>query len=252
MNSAELVIPCYNEERVLPDSVAKLRAWCAAELPYAWRIVIADNASTDGTLAVARRLAEEHPTDVGYVHLDQKGRGRALKRAWLASAADAMCYMDVDLSTDLAAIRPLLGAVLDEGYDLAYGSRVAGQADIKRSFRREVNSRGYIALIKLLFWTKFSDAQCGFKAITREAARELLPRIEDGAWFFDTELLITAEKSGYRLKEVPVRWVEDPDTRVSFPQDIVKMGSDLVKLRLRRLPTRAELRAGSAPPPGGA
>ncbi|MHB8685110.1 MAG: glycosyltransferase, partial [Dehalococcoidia bacterium] len=123
MRCAELVIPCYNEQRVLGDSVAKLRAWCAAELPYGWRIVIADNASTDGTLEVARRLAEEHPQEVGYVHLDQKGRGRALKRAWLESAADAMCYMDVDLSTELADIKPLLCGVLDEGYDVAYGSR---------------------------------------------------------------------------------------------------------------------------------
>ncbi len=248
MRCAELVIPCYNEQRVLGDSVAKLRAWCAAELPYGWRIVIADNASTDGTLEVARRLAKEHPQEVGYVHLDQKGRGRALKRAWLESAADAMCYMDVDLSTELADIKPLLCGVLDEGYDVAYGSRVSGKADVERSLRREINSRGYIALIKLLFRTKFSDAQCGFKAITREAARELLPHIEDGEWFFDSELLITAEKAGYRLKEVPVRWVEDPDTRVRFPQDIVKMGSNLVKLRLRKLPTKAQLQAAGTQP----
>ena len=135
-----------------------------------------------------------------------------------------MCYMDVDLSTDLADISPLLGGIVDEGYDIAYGSRLARAANIERSFRREVNSRGYIALIKLLFWTRFSDAQCGFKAISRQAADELLPHIEDGEWFFDTELLITAEKAGYRLKEVPVRWVEDADTRVRFPQDMIRMG----------------------------
>ncbi|MBF6599842.1 MAG: glycosyltransferase family 2 protein [Dehalococcoidia bacterium] len=243
MKKVELVIPCYNEQRVLAESVGRLRAWCAEALPYAWRIVIADNASTDDTLAVAEQLAAADPDGVGVIHLDRKGRGRALKRAWLASAADAMCYMDVDLSTGLPEILPLLSGVVDEGYDLAYGSRVAGAAEIERSFRREVNSRGYIAMIKLLFWTKFSDAQCGFKAITRQAAHELLPHIEDGAWFFDTELLITAEKAGYRLKEVPVRWVEDPDSRVKFPQDMITMGSGLLKLRARKLPSKAQLRA---------
>jgi glycosyltransferase involved in cell wall biosynthesis len=234
MKSVDLVIPCYNEERVLAGSVERLRAWCEQHLPYRWRIVVADNASTDGTLAVAQRLAAEDPDGVGFIHLDQKGRGRALRRAWLESSADAMCYMDVDLSTDLSMITPLLAGVLEEGCAIAYGSRLAKGADIERSLKREINSRGYVTLIKLLFWTRFSDAQCGFKAITREAAQTLLPLIEDPEWFFDTELLILAERRGYRLKEVPVRWVEDPDTRVKFPQDIIKMGSKLVKLRFRR------------------
>jgi len=239
MAAVDLVIPCYNEERVLAQSVERLRAWCAEQLPYRWRVVIADNASTDRTLDVAKELQAQHPDDVSVVHLDRKGRGRALKAAWLASEADAMCYMDVDLSTDLAMVKPLLAALIDEGYDIAYGSRLAKGADIERSFLREINSRGYITLIKLLFWTKFSDAQCGFKGITRRAAQALLPRIEDGEWFFDTELLITAEKGGWRLKEIPVRWVEDPDTRVKFPQDMWKMGSKLVRLRLRRFERKA-------------
>ncbi len=240
MKSVDLVIPCYNEERVLAESVEKLKAWCAGHLPYRWRVVVADNASTDATLAVARRLADEDPDAVGVVHLDRKGRGRALKRAWLESNADAMCYMDVDLSTDLEMITPLLAGVLEEGRDVAYGSRVSRGSDVERSLKREVNSRGYIAFIKLLFWTKFADAQCGFKAITRDAAQQLLPHVQDGEWFFDTELLILAEKGGYRLKEVPVKWVEDPDSRVKFPQDIIKMSTQLIKLRLRRdMPKKA-------------
>jgi glycosyltransferase involved in cell wall biosynthesis len=234
MKSVDLVIPCYNEERVLAESVGKLKAWAAQHLPYAWRVVVADNASTDGTLAVAQRLAADDPERVAVVHLDRKGRGRALKRAWLESTADAMCYMDVDLSTDLAMITPLLAGVLEEGCDVAYGSRVSRGSDVERSLKREINSRGYIAFIKLLFWTKFADAQCGFKAITHEAAQRLLPHVQDGEWFFDTELLILAEKGGYRLKEVPVKWVEDPDSRVKFPQDIIKMATQLIKLRLRR------------------
>lgn len=246
MKSVELIVPCYNEEAVLAESIARLRAWCTENLTYAWRIVIADNASTDDTLAVARRLAAEDPDGIAVLHLERKGRGRALKQAWLASTAEVLCYMDVDLSTDLHEITPLLAGVLDEGFDVAYGSRLAGASDIRRSLRREINSRGYNACIKLLFRTKFSDAQCGFKAITQKAARELLPHISDGEWFFDTELLITAEKAGYRLKEVPVRWREDPDSRVRFPQDMIKMGSNLLRLRLRKLETKEELRAGSS------
>jgi glycosyltransferase involved in cell wall biosynthesis len=238
MKSVDLVIPCYNEERTLADSVAKLKAWCAEKLPYTARIVVADNASKDGTLAVAERLAAEDPAGVAVIHLDQKGRGRALKRAWLESPADAMCYMDVDLSTDLEMITPLLGAIIEGGADLAYGSRVGRGADIERSLKREINSRGYIAFIKLLFWTKATDYQCGFKAISRDAAQALLPHARDGEWFFDTELMIMAEKGGWRLKEVPVRWVEDPDSRVKFPQDIIKMGSNLLKLRFRKLPKK--------------
>ena len=239
MKSVDLVIPCYNEERTLAASVEKLRAWCGEHLPYKWRVVVADNASTDGTLDVAQGLQASHPDDCAYIHLDRKGRGRALKQAWLSSPADAMCYMDVDLSTDVNMITPLLSAILEEGFDIAYGSRVSRGADIERSLKREINSRGYIAFIKLLFWTKFADAQCGFKAISHDAAQQLLPHIEDGEWFFDTELMITAEKGGWKLKGVPVRWVEDPDTRVKFPQDIWKMGSQLVKLRFRKLPKRA-------------
>jgi glycosyltransferase involved in cell wall biosynthesis len=234
MKSVDLVIPCYNEERVLAQSVDKLKAWATANLSYAWRVVVADNASTDGTLAVAQRLTAEDPDGVSYIHLDRKGRGRALKRAWLESSADAMCYMDVDLSTDLAMLTPLLAGVLDEGYAIAYGSRLAKQSDIKRSFKREINSRGYVLLFKLLFRAKFSDAQCGFKAITREAAQALLPLVDDGEWFFDTELLVLAQQRGYKMKEVPVKWTEDPDTRVKFPDDIIKMVSNLVKLRFRR------------------
>ena len=238
VKSVDLVIPCYNEERTLAASVEKLHAWADEHLPYKWRIVIADNASTDGTLGVAQQLAARFPDEVAYVHLDQKGRGRALKKAWLTSTADAMCYMDVDLSTDLDMIPPLLAGVVEDGCDLAYGSRVSKGSEIERSLKRELNSRGYIAVIKLLFWTKFADAQCGFKAISHDAAQQLLPFVEDGEWFFDTELMIIAEKGGWKLNEIPVRWVEDPDTRVKFPQDAIKMGRKLVRLRFRSLPKR--------------
>jgi glycosyltransferase involved in cell wall biosynthesis len=233
MKSVDLIIPVYNEEKVLAQSVATLREWCQKNLPYKWRVVVADNASKDGTLAIAQQLAAEDPDGTGFIHLDQKGRGRALKKAWLESTADAMCYMDVDLSTDLAMITPLLSAVLEDGYDIAYGSRVAKGSDTKRSLKREINSRGYITLFKLLFQVKFSDAQCGFKAITRQAAQALIPQVQDVEWFFDTELLVIAEKRGWQLKEVPVKWVEDPDTRTQFPRDVIRMARDAFRLRRR-------------------
>jgi glycosyltransferase involved in cell wall biosynthesis len=235
MKSVDLVIPCYNEERVLAQSVETLRAWCADNLAqYRWRVVVADNASTDRTLEVAQQLAAQDPDGTGYIHLDRKGRGRALTKAWLESRANAMCYMDVDLSTDINKVAPLLAGVLEEGYDIAYGSRVSKDSDIERSWKRELNSRGFITFIKMLFWTRTADYQCGFKAMTKEAAQQILPHVQDGEWFWDTEMLIIAEKGGWKLKEVPVRWIEDPDTRVRFPQDIWKMGSQLVRLRFRR------------------
>lgn len=241
MKSFDVVIPVYNEERVLERSVETLRSFLRESFPYRWRIVIADNASTDGTLRIAEELARRSPDEVRVLHLDEKGRGRALKRAWLDSKADAMGYMDVDLSTDIAKTVDLARAVLDEGYDLAYGSRLARGAETTRSLKREIVSRGNMAVIKALFFVRFSDAQCGFKAITREAARALLPLVRDTYWFFDTELLIKAEKAGYRLKEIPVRWQEDPDTRVQLAQDIAKQLRGLLRVRFERIPRREEL-----------
>ena len=233
MASVDIVIPVYNEEHVLTDSVATLRKFLAEGFAHQYRIVVADNASTDGTRAVAQRLAEEH-TDVACLHVPQKGRGRALRAAWLDSPADIVCYMDVDLSTDLAAFPPLIESIASEGYDVATGSRLAREADIRRSLRREAISRGYNVMIKGLFFTRFSDAQCGFKAASRRAVQDLVPLIENNEWFFDTELLILAEKAGYRLKEVPVRWLEDPDSRVNVPRTVGEDVRGLLRLRWKR------------------
>jgi glycosyltransferase involved in cell wall biosynthesis len=240
----DIVIPVYNEERDLPSCIATLRGFLRKGFPYPWRIVVADNGSTDGTLALARSLAQQYPQEVEALHLPEKGRGRALKRAWLASDRDVLVYMDVDLSTDLSALRPLVDAIAHEGYHIAIGSRLARGARVRRSLKREVLSRGYNLLIRLLFWTPFTDAQCGFKAIAREAARALLPHIKDNAWFFDTELLITAAKRGYRIKEVPVVWVEDPDSRVKILRTVGQDLAGLLRLRLGGIP-----RVG--PPPQG-
>lgn len=235
MTTVDAVIPVYNEEHVLAHSVGTLHAFLTEHLPYDWRILIADNASTDGTLAVARELNARHKR-VDFLHLDQKGRGRALRKAWLESDADVVSYMDVDLSTELAAYPPLIDAIVQEGFDLATGSRLARAAQTTRSAKRELISRGYNLLIKAVLWTHFSDAQCGFKAVSRRAADVLVPLVENNTWFFDTELLVLAEKKGYRIKDLPVRWVEDPDTRVRLGSTIREDLAGLWRLRTHRIP----------------
>lgn len=217
----DAVIPVYNEAHVLERSIAKLSAFLERSLPYDWRIVIADNASTDDTLAVAQQIALINRR-VNVLHLDQKGRGRALKQAWLQSDAAVLSYMDVDLSTDIRSYPALVRAIAEERYDVATGSRLKRGSRTTRGLKREFISRTYNLMIKAAFWTRFSDAQCGFKAISKRAARELLPLIENNEWFFDTELLILAEKRAYRIKDLPVRWVDDPDTRVNIQKTVME------------------------------
>ncbi len=213
--TVDIVIPVYNEEVELESHTETLRGFLSAYLTdFDWTITIADNASTDNTLTIARRLAKKHIQQVRVLHLDLKGRGRAVKKAWLETKADVHCYMDVDLSTDLKHLPPLVRS-LQRGYDIAIGSRNArGSRVYGRGALRTFTSKMYIALIKMTFWVKFGDAQCGFKAITDEAAKALLPHIEDNAWFFDSELLIMAEKLGYRIYEEAVTWIDNPGSTV--------------------------------------
>jgi glycosyltransferase involved in cell wall biosynthesis len=211
----DIVVPVYNEEVAMEASVRHLHAFLSDEMPYAWRIVIADNASTDATLAVSRALAFELD-DVTVLHLEDRGRGRALRAAWMASDADVLCYMDVDLSTDLRALLPLIAPLVSGHSEVAIGSRLAPGARVVRGPKREVISRCYNRLLRFALRARFSDAQCGFKAIRADAARGLLPEIQDQGWFFDTELLVLAQRRGLRIHEVAVDWIEDPDSRVDI------------------------------------
>ncbi|MEU4443484.1 bifunctional glycosyltransferase family 2/GtrA family protein [Actinosynnema sp. NPDC050801] len=211
----DVVVPVYNEERDLAPCVRKLHADLAQTFPYTFRITIANNASTDGTRAVADGLARELPA-VAAVHLAEKGRGRALKAVWTESDAAVLAYMDVDLSTDLAALAPLVASLISGHSDLAIGSRLARGARVVRGPKREFVSRCYNLILRGTLATRFTDAQCGFKAIRADVARRLLPHVEDTGWFFDTELLVLAERAGARIHEVPVDWVDDPDSRVDI------------------------------------
>ena len=212
--SVDVVVPVLNEEQTLPRSIPRLVSSLATNYQGTWTVVIADNGSTDETLAVAEQLSREEPR-VRWIHLDQRGRGRALRKAWLESNAEVVSYMDVDLSTDLAAFPKLIEAIA-EGADVAIGSRLmAGSRVEKRTLRREITSRGYNLLIRAMFpQSGIVDAQCGFKAVRYETAQRLIPLIKDNAWFFDTELLLLARRFGYRLAQVPVHWTDDPDSHV--------------------------------------
>jgi glycosyltransferase involved in cell wall biosynthesis len=227
----DIVIPVYNEQAALAGSIRRLHDYCSSELHYDWRIVIADNASTDGTLAIARGLARTRDR-VEVLHLDQKGRGRALRTAWSASGADFLCYMDVDLSTDLRALAPLISALASGHSEVAIGSRLAAGARVVRGRRRDLISRSYNRLLHLALHARFSDAQCGFKAIRADAARRLLPEVVDQGWFFDTELLVLAQRRGMRIHEVAVDWIDDPDSRVDIVSTALGDLRGVLRMRL--------------------
>lgn len=209
----DIVIPVYNEADVLADSVTTLHRFLTNEFPFTWRITIADNASTDTTWQVASVLAATMD-GVRAIHLDQKGRGRALRTAWTDNDAAIVAYMDVDLSTRLDALLPLIAPLVSGHSDVAIGSRLATGSAVARGPRREFISRTYNTILRAVFGNGFRDAQCGFKAVRREVADKLVPMVQDQEWFFDTELLLLAERNGLRVHEVPVTWIDDPDSRV--------------------------------------
>jgi glycosyltransferase involved in cell wall biosynthesis len=229
-STVDIVIPVYNEERMLAQSITTLVEFLRGMTQFDATVVIADNASTDGTLAVAKALAGAHP-QVTALHVPTKGRGGALQTAWRASRADIVSYMDVDLSTNLRFF-PLLIHGISLGYDIAIGSRLLQASQTQRSRKREALSRVYNGLVKLLFMNRFSDAQCGFKAVRRVVAERLLPLVESTAWFFDTELLLQAERRGYKIFEVPVEWIEDLDTRVKIVPTAIDDVRGLIRVRL--------------------
>jgi glycosyltransferase involved in cell wall biosynthesis len=211
----DIAIPVYNEEADLERNVRKLRRFLDERFPFPARITIVDNASTDATWPTAQRLAICMP-GVRAQRLNQKGRGRAVRHAWLSSDADVVAYMDVDLSTDLDALLPLVAPLMSSHSDIAIGSRLAPGARIVRSRKRELISRSYNLLLHAVLGINVTDAQCGFKAMRAETARRLLQTVEDQNWFFDTELLVQAQRAGLRVHEVPVDWVEDEDSRVDI------------------------------------
>lgn len=250
----EIVVPVFNEEAVLESSITRLADYLTQEIPSTWKITIADNASTDRTPVIAARLSEHMP-NVEYRRLEVKGRGFALRDAWSASEAKVLAYLDVDLSTDLAALPPLVAPLLSGHSDISIGTRLGQSARVSRGPKREFISRSYNFLLRRTMQVRFSDAQCGFKAIRADVAARLLPHIEDNGWFFDTELLIIAERSGLRIHEIPVDWVDDPDSRVDIKQTalddlrgMIRVGTSLVRGLIPVQAIYAELGRGPIAP----
>ncbi len=241
--AVEIVIPVYNEQLDLATSIERLHNYLTRNFPLSWLITVADNASTDNTWAIACGLAQQLDC-VRALHIPQKGRGRALRAAWLQSSAAVVAYMDVDLSTDLDALLPLVAPLFTGHSDVAIGSRLAPGARVVRGPKREFISRCYNFVLRTTLRNSFSDAQCGFKAMRSEVARQLVPLVEDNGWFFDTEMLVLAERNGLRVHEVAVDWVDDAGSTV----DLVRTARDDLKGIARMMRGAAHGKGELAPP----
>jgi putative flippase GtrA len=253
----DVVVPVFNEAATVGDSVRRLHRYLSTQFPYPFRITVADNASSDATFDEAAALAREL-AQVRVVHLPEKGRGRALSDVWSRSDARVLAYMDVDLSTDLSAVLPLVAPLISGHSDVAIGTRLARGSRVVRGAKRELISRSYNVLLRSALRARFSDAQCGFKAIRRDVATQLLPLVEDTGWFFDTELLVLAERAGLRIHEVPVDWVDDPDSRVDIVataladlRGIARVAHALATGRLPLGTVRSQLGRAPLVPPSG-
>ncbi|HEY4811812.1 MAG TPA: dolichyl-phosphate beta-glucosyltransferase [Solirubrobacteraceae bacterium] len=230
--AVEIVIPVHNEQHILASSIRTLHAHLVGNFDLPFKITIVDNASSDGTLGVARLLSMEFP-QLSVIHLKRKGRGLALRAAWGTSEADVVAYMDVDLATDLQALSELLEPLLQGRADVAIGTRLAPGARVERGVKRELISRAYNLLLHALLGASFSDAQCGFKAARRDVAQTLLEQVENNAWFFDTELLYLAQCNKLSIHEVSVHWVDDPDSRVHILATAYEDLRGIMRLRRR-------------------
>jgi glycosyltransferase involved in cell wall biosynthesis len=228
----EVTVPVYNEEKVLAESVRRLHSYLTANLPFRFVLTIADNASTDQSFAIAKRMCSEL-TGVRAIHLDRKGRGLALRHVWDSSNADVVAYMDADLSTRLDAFLPLIAPLVSGHSDLATGNRLSPRSTVVRGLKREIISRAYNRLLRIVLSARFPDAQCGFKAGRTDVIKALLPGVRDNAWFFDTELLMAAQRRGFRIHEIPVTWVEDRDSSVDIVRTALADLRGMARLRFR-------------------
>lgn len=237
----DIVIPVLNEETQLASCVHSLFAHLQTVDDYHARIVIADNGSTDKTPEIGRGLAERKK-GISYVRYDQPGRGHALTKCWSDSQADLVAYMDVDLSTDLNCLPALLQPLLEDKADISVGTRLSNESRVRRSWKREFLSRCYNRLLRTTFDVSFTDAQCGFKAMTTKTAKTLLPLTKNKHWFWDSELLLLACHLGYRVTNIPVNWIEDKDSRVKLLATIVEDIQGLIRMRrtLRHWENRVE------------
>jgi glycosyltransferase involved in cell wall biosynthesis len=234
MTDFEIVIPVYNEEEQVEQSVLKLCNYLEQNFHgESWNVTVADNASTDKTPLIMQRVKNDNPK-IKYLRLEKKGRGFALKTAWNKSDAKIVAYMDVDLSTHIKHIPELINSLKNHDFSISIGSRLLSKSKIKRSLKREIISRIYNLIVKIIHQVKFSDAQCGFKAVKREVFQKLSPLIKNNEWFFDSEMLIISEKLGYKIYEIPVEWNEDMGSTVKIVPTAIEDLKGLWRLLITR------------------
>jgi len=225
-----VVLPAYDEENTIEETVRVSLETLAEFLPEgSFEVIVAEDGCSDRTPEIAARLAREDPR-VRHVHSDQRlGRGGALERAFEAARGDTLVYYDTDLATDMAHLEELVESVRTEGYGVATGSRRMPGARQPRETERGVASEGYNTLVRLVLGSSLRDHQCGFKAFDREALFALLPAVGDDHWFWDTEVLVKAQRRGYEVKEFPVEWEPKGDTAVDLVRDVLGMGSQVLR-----------------------
>ncbi|MFL2745725.1 MAG: glycosyltransferase [Dehalococcoidia bacterium] len=231
--SLDIILPVYNEQSILKQSVSIICEFITNNLTsYDTNIIIVDNGSTDSTFEIANQLTKSH-NNIKAKKIKTKGRGIALKTAWFESSSDLLLYMDIDLSTDLSSLKPLIYEIDFNNFDIAIGSRLLKNSVVSnRKFLRTLTSKTYSFLTRFLFLSKIHDFQCGFKIINKHASKTLLPKIKDSGWFFDTELLLLAEKEKFKIKEIPVNWTDDRDSKVNVIKTIIEDIKGLIRMRI--------------------
>ncbi len=232
-----IVIPTYNEERIIKQNIDQLFDFCENNLQkYKWRIIVADNGSTDRTIKIVKEQKQKY-SNLEYFHLSQLGKGLAIKKAWQDYIADVNIFMDADLATELKFTPTLIKGIAEEKYDLIIGSRYHKQSKCKRPLMRSVCSKSYNFILKMLFNIKLTDTHCGFKALSKPAVQKIIPKIKNNGLFFDTELLILARHYNLNIKEIPVNWTEEKGrkTKVKILRTALDYLKEIVKLKYRLL-----------------
>ena len=223
----EITIPTYNEGKIIEKNIDKLFNFLDnSKLDY--NVTIANNASKDNTLIIAKKLARKYKKLIVY-HTDKPGRGNALKEVWKKSKADILCYMDADLSTDLPHLNSMVE--LFPKYDIVLGNRLSKYSRTNRRIYRTLLSKGYNKIAKYILRIKTNDLQCGFKGIKKKVFMDIVNYTSDDNWFFDSQLIVWGEKKGYKIAEIPIKWIERKASKVKIRSTVTNYLKNLWKLR---------------------
>jgi len=232
-----IAVPTFNEEKIIEQRINQLFDFCENNLKkYKWRIIVADNGSTDRTIKIIRKQKQKY-SKLEYFHLKKLGKGLAIKKAWQDYLADVNIFMDADLATELKFTIPLINGITEEKYDLTIGSRYHKQSKCKRSLIRSMCSKFYNFILKIFFNIKLTDTHCGFKALSKSAVQRIIPKIKNNGLFFDTELLVLARYYNLKIKEMPVNWEDKNErkTKIKIIKTGLKYLKEIIKLKYRLL-----------------